>query len=301
MSVDLRNRSAAELRALGITSPVGYDPAGRVPGSMGAEQPPTIPQSWIPFRGRWLTPRGYEIKGGAEPVMVLGDNPNRYGAWLFNAGGQIELPVALPLGAAGQLALAQFLDSGSVGQPTYALSSYKALYLIVDVQLAWAVGAQATLQLIVGRQPWGPSSGAGTQVGSNFYNAVKGAVANLGGAAATTLAVGIYAFSPADIGDLQWPHPHIGAELKFGSALTAGFARLVMETPGGPMIVVGGDNSINPGAIGARANSFGLPAQGSPVLWQGAGELWAAATPGGNADLRVQEIVIVPPDGAGAL
>jgi hypothetical protein len=303
VSVDLRTISADEARQLGITSAVGYDPDASAPGALlRADRPPTIPQAWIPFRGRWLAPRGFEIKGGDPPQILLPDNPNRYGALLFNAGGQIELPIPMPMGTLGGLALAQFLDSGSVQVPTYAGSSYKAIYIVIDAQLTKGAGSQATAQLLVGRQPWPPASGGATQVGvgNNLsMTTLKGAAFNLGGVAAT-LGPGAFPISPADIGDLQWPHPYIGVELNAGGALTGGAARVLLEMPGGPMVVVGEDSNINPALTGARANGFPIPSGGSPVLWQGTGELWVAATPGGYADFRVVEIVMAPPQEAPA-
>lgn len=261
----------------------------------GRELPPSAYQPWLPFRGRWLKPRGFEIKGGAEPVMILADNPNRYGAYIFNAGGIIELPIPIPQFLPAGTYAASFVDTGLIAVPPYALSSYKSLYLVVTTTLAWTTGGQPTAQLVIGRSAWSGNAGSGSAVTNNGFS-TKGAAVNLGPAAATTLAGGIWPFSPVDIADLQWPHPFIGLELKFPSALNSGAMQLMLETVGGPMVLLGEDNSINPAYTGDRANAFALPADSGPILWQGDGELWAAATPGGIADLRVVEIAYRQPN-----
>lgn len=250
------------------------------PGSVGVTPP---------LRGRYLRPRSIVID--QTPAKILDVDPDRLGAWIFNNGGQIELPVPLPQSSTG-LALALTLDSASVQVPAYAPSTYKSLYLIVDTALAWVTAAQAKIQLIVGRQPWSAVSGAASGAGGDTQNALKGAQVNLGGAGATSLARGLYPFSPTDIADLQWQVPYIGAELTFGSALTAGAARLFLETPGGPNLLIGEDNLINIDQQGNPAGAFVVPSQ-APAQWiQPDGELWAAASRGGTLDVRIWEVLI---------
>lgn len=248
-----------------------------------------------PLRGRYLRPRALEIT--QVPGKILGANPNRLGAWIFNHGGQLELPIPLPQAAAGSgLALAKVLDSASLQMPGGLPSTYKSLYLRVTIALAWAGAVQPTIQLIVGRSPWQALSGAASAAGGNTENFLKGAAAtSLGPAAATSLAVGLWPFSPADIADLQWHHPFIGAELTFGGALTAGAAQLFMEAPGGPDLMLGEDDRMNPLMTGDRAGAWALPSQ-APAMWvQTDGELWGAASAGGWIDCRIWEVLFKPP------
>lgn len=271
----------------------------QLPGVRQRELPPGL--SWppfIPFRGRWIKPKSEEI--GAKEVRVLEANPNRFGAWLFNAGGQIEIPIPLPLSGAG-LPLVQFIDSGGIAVPAYAASTYKSIYFVIDVQLTKAAGSQATGQLLVSNKPWPPASGSASQVdvGNTLaYVKTKGAAANILGAAVSTYGTGLIVLSPTDIADLQWQHPYIGIEFNWGGALTAGMGRLFLEAPGGPQIIFGEDYMIDGSKSGPRANGFALSAQAAPFLWSGDGELWAACSPGGFADLRIWEILYDAPVGA---
>lgn len=234
-------------------------------------------------RGTYLRPRSVEVAG--RPSRILDENSSRVGAWVFNSGGLLELPVGLPALST------KFIDSAAVSVPPFAGSTYKTLILQVDVQLAWVTGAQPTIQLLVGRNQWSAAGGATSQAGGANNNFVKGAAANLGPAAATTLAVGIWPFSPADIGDLQWHHPYIGAEIAFGSALTAGAARLFLAMPGSPLLLLATHAQITPGVIGDQAASWAVPGQSSPFWYPGGSELFACSSPGGLIDVRIWEVM----------
>ena len=244
--------------------------------------------------GRIFTrPRALEID--QTPSRLLVANRRRVGAYVFNAGGKLELPLDLGAGdrAGTALPLQQFIDSGSIAVPAYALSSYKLLTLYVDNQLTKGAASQATLQLLVGRDRWAPANGNASQVGSNFFNQVKGAVVNIGGNAAS-LGPGIFVLSPADVADLQWPHPYVGVELNAGGTPTGGSARAFITMPGGPAVLLGFDQQIS-GRTGPTANSMLLPPL-SPWQWiPTARELWAMATPGGTADVRVWEVFYPEP------
>jgi hypothetical protein len=238
--------------------------------------------------GSYVRPRRFEV--GASPVEILDRNPDRIEAWLENLGGSLELPVDLGAGDRASTPLPQtvVIDSASVAAPQYAQSTFKSFALIIDAALAWAVGGQATAQLIVGRSPWGPSSGAATAVGGANQNFLKGAAANLGGAAATSLAVGLWPFSPADFTDLQWQWPYVGLELKFPSALTAGQGRLFLDMPGGPIVLIGTDQGIA-GRLD-RSDAF-VVVPGAPPMRIATRRSILACTPAGTADLRVWENV----------
>jgi hypothetical protein len=268
---------------------------GAGPGVLSAHREVVDPEQVgvRPMRGRFTRPRAHDLT--QAPGCILRADPNRLGAWIFNNGGQLELPIPLPQSGTG-LALAKVLDSGSLQIPGYMASTYKSLYLRVTTALAWVTGAQPTIQLIVGRSSWQPLSGAVSGAGGNTENFLKGAAAtNLGPAAATSLAVGLWPFSPADIADLQWHHPFIGAEFIFGSALTAGAASLLLEAPGGPQLTLGEDNLMNPLVTGDRAGCYPLSAQSAAMWVQTDGEVWAAASAGGTVDCRIWEVLIQPP------
>lgn len=273
-------------------------PASRLARQTSTEPPPSLSApSWLDrgTGGHYLIrPRGLLLE--QTPLQLLRSNPRRVGAWIANMGGKCELPIDLGAGdrLGSALPATQFIDSAGLAVPSYPLSSYKSLLLIVDTALAWVTAAQATLQLIVGRGPWSPASGAATGAGGDTQNTLKGAAASLGAAGAVSLARGIYVFSPADVADLQWQHPYVGAELKFGSALTAGAARLFCELPGGPAVLLGEDEQMSAN-LGDRANSFMLPPQDAPMFVQTDRELWAAATPGGAADVRIWEVLLPTP------
>lgn len=269
-------------------------PGQRPPGEPHREfiDPETV--GVRPMRGRFLRPRALDIN--QVPQKMLAANPNRLGAWIFNNGGQLELPIPLPGSTAGPgLALAKVLDSGSVQVPSFFPSTYKSLYLRVTTALAWAGAVQPTIQLLVARSPWPPASGAVSGAGGATENFVKGAVASVGPAAATSLAVGLWAFSAADLTDLQWYHPYIGAEFVLGGALTAGAALLFLQAPGGPALMLGEDDRMNPLVAGDRAGAFPIPAQSSAMWVQTDGELWAASSAGGTLDCRIWEVLIRPP------
>jgi hypothetical protein len=233
-------------------------------------------------RGNYLRPRSMELT--IKPARILDENNDRVGAWIENVGGLLEVPIGLPV------LNNTFIDSASVQVPPFALSTYKTLVLVVDVAFAWAGALQATLQLIVGRSPWSAVAGAASGAGGNTNNFLKGAAANLGAAAATSLAVGIWPFSPADIADLQWQYPFVGAELKFGGALTAGSARLFLSLSGGPMMLLSTGPQITPGAVGDTAASFALPTQSPPFWYPGGRELYACSSPAGSLDCRIWEV-----------
>lgn len=253
----------------------------RQAGSVGSAVAPA--PTWD---GDILRPRGLDI--GTKPTEILSRNPDRIEALIYNNGGNLELPVDLGAGdrVAAGLPLQQFIDSAAVPVAAYAPSTFKTFLLIVDVALAWAVGAQATAQLIVGRDKWSASSGNASGVGGGQNNFLKGAAANLGGAAATSLAAGIWPFSPVDLPDLQWQWAFVGLELKFGSALTAGAARLFLAMPGGPPVQLSTDEL----GIGDKANSFVVLPSAPPLRVTGRRRIWAA-TPAGTADLRIWESV----------
>lgn len=234
-------------------------------------------------RGTYIRPRSVEVTG--KPSRILDENPGRVGAWVFNVGGTLEVPIGLPL------LNNTFIDSASAQVPAFAASTYKSLYLQVDVQLTWVGAAQPTIQLIVGRTPWSAIAGAASGAGGNNNNFLKGAAANLGPAAATTLAVGLWPFTPADIADLQWQHPYVGAELKFGGALTAGAARLFLTMPGAPLLLLSTGVQITPGVLGDTAASWAVPAQSSPFWYPGDRELYACSSPGGSIDVRLWEVM----------
>lgn len=244
--------------------------------------------------GRYLgPPRSLEL--GSAPEKILSSNPKRAGAYIFNAGGKLELSFDLASGGRGQAALplTAFLDSGSIAVPSYALSSYKALYLRVTTALTKGAASQATAQLLVGRGPWAPASGAATGAGGTAENTTKGAVANIG-ANAASLPVGIYVLSPADMADLQWPHPYVGVEFSWGGALTAGAAQLFMDMPLGPAVYLGFSEQISE-RPGAAAHAYLLPPQSPGMFLNTDRELWAMAGPGGYADLRIWESFFTEP------
>lgn len=247
--------------------------------------------------GDLQAPKGLEIT--SRPSMILARNPDRVEAFLFNAGGSLEILADLGVGDRVGTALPQtiVIDSGSIIVPAIAPSTYKTFVLFVDTQLTWTAAGQPTVQLIVGRDRWAPFSGAATNVGGASNNFLKGAAANLGPAAATSLAVGMWPFSPADIGDLQWQWPFVGLELKFPSALTAGAARLFLQMPGGPPILIGVNLEGISKESGDRANSFILLPSAPPLRVTARRALYAM-TPAGIADLRVWEAVRLPQEGA---
>jgi hypothetical protein len=257
--------------------------AARVRGPNLADLSPTSD-------GDLLRARGFDIS--KDPVQILPRNPARIEAWIFNAGGNLELPVDLGAGirVGAPLPLTAFLDSGSVAAAAYAPSTYKSFVLLVDTPIVWGgAGAQAKVALIVGRQPWAPASGAGSGAGGTQQNFIKGAAANIGGAAATQLAAGIYPFSPVDLPDLQWQWAFIGLEFQWPLALTSGAARLVLAMPGGPPVALGTDEGISPNT-GDRANSFLLLPSAPPFRVVARRAIYAA-TLAGTADLRVWESV----------
>jgi hypothetical protein len=272
-------------------------------GSASGVRPPRefapLVQAPAPFKGRYMRPRAIEV--AQSPEKILDANPLRIGAYLFNNGSILEFGVELPQNplAAG-LAQAVVLDSAGIQIPVVAASSYKSLIFVVDTALTWVGAGQAKFQLVVGRRDvWAPVSGAASGVGpaSGNSNSLKGAQVNLGGAAVTTIATGIYPFSPADIGDLQWHHPIVGAEFTFPGALTAGAGRLFLEMPGGAALFVGEEYAIS-GVAGPRSNAWSITAQSAPTFIQDDGEVWAIAGPGGVIDLRIWEVWKYDPEEA---
>lgn len=250
--------------------------------------------------GRYLLrPRSVLID--QNPAKVLDSNRRRVGAYFYNGGGKLELPLDLGAGfrQGAALPLQQFIDSGGIQVPSYALSSFKTLVLIVDVQITKGAASQASLALIVGRGPWAPQAGNASQTGGDFQNVVKGAPVNIG-ANAATLGRGLFVVSPADIADLQWPHPWIGAELNAGGAITAGAARLFMSMPLGPAILLGMSEGMNANP-GDTANSMLLPPQDAWQFIPTDRELWAMATPGGSGDLRIWELMRGTPERAASV
>jgi hypothetical protein len=218
--------------------------------------------------------------------MLLPGNPNRLGVYLTNQGGFVEVPIALP-----NLSTAVLDSAGVVAPAAAAYSTYKSLYLQVDTALAWVTAGQPTVKLIVGRSPWPAAGGAASQVGAGntFPQAVtKGASANLGPAAATSLAVALWPFSPADLGDLQWEHPYVGLEITFPSALTAGAARLFLEMPGNQIALIGQGKELG-SAYSEAQLAYGL-GYGNPFFVQHDGEIWGQAA-GGTVAVTVWELL----------
>jgi|SRR5882672_7454181 len=237
--------------------------------------------------GDWLKPQAIEIDQTPSPIVQA--NPDRYGVYIQNVGGKLEIPIPLgPARVGAPLPLFAFIDSGSVNVAQYAAgSTYKSLALVVDVAISAGAG-QSKVQLLVGRDRWGPSAGAASGVG--IANALKGAAVNWGPAGGT-IPVGMTPFSPADMADLQWSWPWLGLELQMFAAVTAGSARLLLELPTGPNVFLGTDRSIESSATGDRANSFALAPGAAPLFLQTDREIWAAAAPGGIADLRIWQVL----------
>lgn len=245
----------------------------------------------LPYTGgEWRRAHGIELS--QKPAKILDADPNRYGAFLFNNGGKYELPIDLGAGDRTQAALplAAFIDSGSVRVPQGG-STYKSIAIVVDTALTWVGAGQSKIALLVGYDQWGPASGASSKAGGQ--NAVKGAAANFGGAAATSIATGLYPFSPVDMADLQWTWPYVGVELQIFAALTAGAARAYLELAFGPDVFVGTDRNIT-AKTGDTASSIVLPSRGPWQFVQSDREVWAMAAPGGIADLRVWEVLYSP-------
>jgi hypothetical protein len=172
--------------------------------------------------------------------------------WVLSAGAdpqiglsasEVLLPMPTPLNNA-------VVDTGLSEMPA---SRAKTLAVVVTTTLTWVTSGQATVQLFAARSKYGVlgSDTATATVGPSgwqtpttpFLGSVGAAsgfptgnvpntsqlignTANLGAAAATSLAAGIYWFDPSApspaIPDLQWWYPVLGVEAKFPSALTAG-------------------------------------------------------------------------------
>lgn len=276
------------------TSPRGAYSGVRPPREIAS----LVPSLIAPLKGRYMRPRSVEI--AQTPERILDANPIRLGAYIFNNGSILEFPLELPQGSAAGLPLAAVLDSAGIQIPVTAASSYKTLIFVVDTALTWVGAGQAKFQLVVGRKDvWGPISGAASGVGpaSGLSNSLKGNQVNLGGAAVITIGTGIYPFSPADIGDLQWHHPVVGAELTFPAALTGGAGRLFLEMPGGAALYIGEDPSLL-GVLGPRSAAWSITAQAPPVFLQDDGEVWAVAGPGGVIDCRIWEVWKYDPEEA---
>ena len=139
-------------------------------------------------------------------------------AALFAAAGINETQLALPT------LNTVFVDSA--GGPVEGAK--KTIYLVVTTQLTWVTSGQATWQPFVGRTAFLPAGGASSQL-SGSGMVLIGSAQNLGAAAQTSLAVGLYRLSITSVAELQYPDPFIGMELKFPSALTAGAAALYVE------------------------------------------------------------------------
>src|ERR1700730_4673202 len=109
-----------------------------------------------------------------------------------------------------------FVDTGSL-QP---LSRTKTLYVVVNTAITQTSG-QATLQLYASQVPFVAAGGATTQLTVN--QVLLGAATNFG-ASGTTIAAGLYRFSPAttNFPELQWADLQIGLEFKFFSAPSTG-------------------------------------------------------------------------------
>jgi hypothetical protein len=215
-----------------------------------------------------------------KPVRIMPENPNRLGVYVLNAGGILEVPVPLP-------ALSTvFLDSATVQVPAHINGTYKSFYLVVDTAFAWAGAFQPTVKLIVSREPYPAAGGAGSAIVTGEQ--LKGASANLGPAAATSLALGIWTITPADLADLQWEHLCVGLEFQFGGALSAGAARLFLEMPGSPVALLGESQNIRAQAFEA-ATAWPIP-YGPGQFIQHDGELWGLAT-SSALDLRIWELL----------
>ncbi len=113
-----------------------------------------------------------------------------------------------------------FLDSAGILMP----GAQKTIFLRVNTTLSWVAAGQATWQPYASDSAFTAAGGAASQLGNG--QVLLGTAQNLGGAAATSLAAGLYRLSPQSVPDLQWPDPFLGAELHFPSALTGGTATL---------------------------------------------------------------------------
>ncbi len=144
-------------------------------------------------------------------------------------------------------------DTGLVDFPG---SRIKTLAIVVTTAITWVTSGQPTVQLFAARTKFGvlgsdtatttggpigvtlpatPYLGS-TGAASSFPTgtapnaaALIGATATWGPAAATTLATGIYWFSPTQLTELQWWYPCLGVEVKLPSAQTAGAYQVFME------------------------------------------------------------------------
>ncbi len=109
-----------------------------------------------------------------------------------------------------------FVDTGTV----QSLSRTKTIYVVVTTPITQTSG-QATLQLYASQASFVANGGAATTLTAN--QVLLGAATNFG-ASGTTIAAGLYRFSPATTNwsDLQYPDLQIGVEFKFFSAPSAG-------------------------------------------------------------------------------
>lgn len=116
-------------------------------------------------------------------------------------------------------------------QNVLALGRVKSVIIVVTTAILHAAG-QATIRPYGGLQFFAGGSGAASQLpanGNNNDQALLGSAAtNLGAAAATSLPIGMYIFTPTEIPQLQWEIPWIGLEFNWSAAVTAGAFEVFM-------------------------------------------------------------------------
>jgi hypothetical protein len=143
------------------------------------------------------------------------------------------------------------VDTGLVEMPS---SRVKTIAVVVTTSLTWVTSGQATVQLFAARTKYGVLGSTGpigsatavtqpitpylgsTGAASSFPTgnvpntcALAGAAGNLGGAAVTTLAAGIFWVGLSSMAALGDWYPVLGIEVKFPSALTAGAFFVALE------------------------------------------------------------------------
>lgn len=131
-----------------------------------------------------------------------------------NSGGEY------PLGA--MPALAAQMDFPMIALPTCRT---KVLHIYVTTPFAWVSSGQPGVQLYVGRTP-------ATGVDA-YHPLVPGLSANLGPAAATSLAAGLFVIDesagPAGLPGMTYYHPYMGVRLNFPSTPSAGAVQLFFQ------------------------------------------------------------------------
>jgi hypothetical protein len=165
----------------------------------------------------------------AEQATSVGTLTQRMQNTSNGVGGLIPEFSLVPIDANGDMKT----ELGAVASPTNAatmdfantnipFSRFRIVYLNVTTPFAWVTSGQATIQLYASRAT------ATVSTGATGAAPLIGSTSTLG-AVGTSLASGLYIFSPQQLVELQWPYPWIGARLVFPSAPSAGAATLYFE------------------------------------------------------------------------